>query len=140
MDCITAAGAVYAAVGLGVLKFLPGSDNMVADVVPVDYVVNATLGLVAAIYQKDRFHIAQASSSVEHPTYWGQSKQAVVNYFKENPPSRGISKPSFDMVDSPTLFQVLFFMRYSVPSAIANTVHTHTYTHTHSGCLVVAPT
>ena len=54
-DVVSAAGAVYVAVGLGVLKFLPGDPNNVADIVPVDTVINAMLCAVPSIAGQNRY-------------------------------------------------------------------------------------
>ena len=67
VDVISAAGAVYLSVGLGVLKFLPGSEHNMADVVPVDYVTNVILGAIPAIRHQNRYLIFHAATSSEKP-------------------------------------------------------------------------
>jgi hypothetical protein len=52
VDVISAAGAVYMSVAFGVLKFLPGDVKSIADIVPADYVVNAMLASIPAIYNQ----------------------------------------------------------------------------------------
>ncbi len=54
-DVISAAGAVYVACGYGMLKFLPGNPNNVADIVPVDTVVNAMLAAIPSIMNQNRY-------------------------------------------------------------------------------------
>ena len=123
VDCITAAGAVYVAVGLGVLKFLPGTAQTIADVVPVDYVVNAILAAIPAIAQRDKQHlILHACSSSERPMYWGDPLQYVTKYFLAHPAQRRLSDPSFKFIGSPQQYQIEFFLRYSVPSTLMNTL------------------
>ena len=123
VDCLTAAGAVYMSCGLGILKMIPGEMDNVSDLVPADYVVNGILAALAAIQgRKNQFTIMHATSSTENTMRWGAIMDAVVDYFKLHPPTRRLSAPNFRMVPSPQLFQLLFFLKYSVPSALLNTV------------------
>ncbi len=56
VDLVRPAGAVYVAAGLGMLKFLPGNPNNVADIVPVDTVVNGMLSAIPAIMNQVSLH------------------------------------------------------------------------------------
>ncbi len=118
VDAITAAGAVYVASGMGVLKALPGRLDSIADLIPVDYVVNATLALIPAVFGQDKILVTQAASSVENPLHWGVPTEVVVKHWRDYPPARAIGKCSFAMVSNPHWYQIQFFMKYSVPSAI----------------------
>ena len=123
VDVISAAGAVYLSVGLGVLKFLPGSEHNMADVVPVDYVVNVVLGSIPAIaHQSGRVLVLHAATSSERPMYWGNACQVVVKYFVQHPAARRLAPPSFRMIASPQNYQIQFFLNYSVPSALLNSL------------------
>jgi len=124
VDCISAAGAVYVAVGLGLLKMIPGQMDNVSDVIPADYVTNAILGSLASIAGRYKeFGIIHASSSTENTMHWGAVLDCVVNFFVQNPPARRVASPQgFQMVSSAQLFQLLFFLKYSIPSAVLNTV------------------
>ena len=120
VDVISAAGAVYLSVGLGVLKFLPGSEHNMGDVVPVDYVTNVILAAVPAIAGRNTSLIFHAATSGERPMYWGNACQIVVKYFLQHPAQRRLGTPSFKMIPSPQNYQLQFFMHYSVPSALLN--------------------
>ena len=122
VDVISAAGAVYLSVGLGVLKFLPGSEHHMADVVPVDYVTNIILGAIPAVRHQNRYLIFHAATSSEKPMYWGNACQVVVKYFIEHPAQRRLGPPSFRMIPSPQNYQIQFFLNYSVPSALLNSI------------------
>jgi hypothetical protein len=49
VDTVSAAGTIFVQAGRGVLKFLPGTQYNISDLVPVDYVINAILAGVACI-------------------------------------------------------------------------------------------
>ena len=120
VDVISAAGAVYLSVGLGVLKFLPGSEHNMGDVVPVDYVTNVILAAIPAISNRNTALIFHAATSSERPMYWGNACQVVVKYFLQHPAQRRLAPPTFKMIPSPQNYQLQFFMHYSVPSALLN--------------------
>jgi 1-acyl-sn-glycerol-3-phosphate acyltransferase len=122
VDVISAAGAVYVAMGMGVIKFLEGANTNVGDVIPVDYVSNAIIVASAIIFKKRKeYFICQAASSSENPMCWGYPLNQVRDYFQRNRPPRGIAKPEFTFY-SPQMFQIRFFLEFSIPSAILNTL------------------
>jgi thioester reductase-like protein len=81
VDVISAAGAVYVAVGMGVIKFLPGSPLNVGDVIPVDYVSNAIIASIPAVFERrGKYFICHAASSSENPMAWEKPLQVVTQY------------------------------------------------------------
>ena len=123
VDAITAAGAVYMSCGLGILNLIPGQMDNVSDLIPADIVVNSILGALAAIQgRKGQYMIMHATSSTENTMHWGGVMDTVVSYFRQHPPTRRLSVPSFQMVPSAQLFQLLFFIKYSIPSAVLNSL------------------
>lgn len=80
VDVISAAGAVFLAVGMGVVKFLQGDPENIGDVIPVDYVSNSILVSIPAIYNQNRYFICQAASSSENPMAWGSPVNIIQSY------------------------------------------------------------
>lgn len=133
VDALTAAGAVYIACGLGVLKFVPGKLTSIADIVPVDYVVNVILSSVPAVAdQPNKLLVLHASTSTQHPKRWGHSMYPVVDYFTQHPAPRRLGKPTFKFIPSPQEYQLQFFLRYSIPSSILGTLAEMPYISTHA--------
>jgi len=122
VDVVSAAGAVFVAVGMGVVKFLPGSPLNIGDVIPVDYVSNSILVAISAIYDQDRYLVFQAASSSEHPLVWGNAVRVIKTFFSRYPPPRAVGPVSFRFLRSPQMYQIAFFLQYSVPSTILNTL------------------
>ena len=123
-DVISAAGAVYASVGLGVLKFLPGHGGNIADIIPVDTVVNVMLTVLPSIMGQDKFFICHASSSAEKPTTWDIPTRYIPPYFNAHPPKKRMGTAEFFFVRSPQMYQLAFFLRYSIPSTLLSTLAT----------------
>lgn len=119
-DVISAAGAVYASVGMGVLKFLPGNGDNIADVVPVDTVVNVMLSAIPTIWQQNTTFVLHASSSASHPMTWNEPCRDIPPYFNQHPPSKRLGPAEFNFVQSNSMYAVAFFARYSIPAAVLN--------------------
>eukprot|EP00474_Spongospora_subterranea_P005553 CRZ06011.1 hypothetical protein [Spongospora subterranea] len=124
IDVISAAGALYVAVGLGVVRVLPGNPDHIGDIVPVDFVVNAILRSVPiALSQPNRFFICQAAASVIRPWRWRHAINTLPTFFDTHPSKHAISPTvSFTMIPNKTMYEVHFLARYAVPSAILNAV------------------
>jgi len=118
VDVVSAAGAVYITAGLGVLNFLPGDPNSIADIVPVDYVVNAMLAALPAVQNQNTYMIFQAASSMERPLRWDVPIQVLTQWFRQHKPEQALSPAKFRFISSPQEYQIQFFLRYSVPSSV----------------------
>ena len=123
VDVVSAAGAVYIAVGMGVVKFLPGSPQNVGDVIPVDYVSNAIIAAVPAVFEKrGKYFICHAASSSENPMPWEYPLNVVKQFFQRHPPPRAIGPVEFNFVPSPQAYQLRFLLQYSLPASILKTL------------------
>lgn len=118
VDVVSAAGAVYITAGLGVINFLPGDGNSVADIVPVDYVVNVMLAALPAVQKQNTHMIFQAASSMERPLRWDVPIQVLAQWFRQHQPEQALSPAKFRFISSPQEYQIQFFLRYSVPSSV----------------------
>ncbi|ETW07168.1 hypothetical protein, variant 2 [Aphanomyces invadans] len=127
VDQLAAAGAIFLAGGMGLLTILPGDPRSIADIVPVDFVVNAIL-LSACAKAKEPvgsppliLH-SGTSDPREQPLRWRVPIGTVSSYFQQNPPEKGISRPSFTMFPSHQVFQIHWFLRYTLPSSAYSTI------------------
>mmetsp|Transcript_15877 Transcript_15877/g.31108 ORF Transcript_15877/g.31108 Transcript_15877/m.31108 type:complete len:1225 (+) Transcript_15877:37-3711(+) len=120
VDVISAAGAVYLAAGLGVLRFLPGSPKSIADVVPVDYVANSILSAIPTIWGKNAFMVSHSATGAEFPMTWELPATSMVKWFQTHPLQARVAPSKFRFIQSPQEYQIQFFLNYSVPSSILN--------------------
>ncbi|RHY28151.1 hypothetical protein DYB32_006941, partial [Aphanomyces invadans] len=147
VDQLAAAGAIFLAGGMGLLTILPGDPRSIADIVPVDFVVNAIL-LSACAKAKEPvgsppliLH-SGTSDPREQPLRWRVPIGTVSSYFQQNPPEKGMSRPSFTMFPSHQVFQIHWagsvfwrglacrrrpdnvdrFLRYTLPSSAYSTI------------------
>ena len=91
-DSISAATAVYLAIGLGILPPLPGSVWNVADVIPVDLCANMILLAAACTVAGNKTITSSVpivhcgTSSSDQPMTWFASSDTITDAFAEHPP------------------------------------------------------
>ncbi|GMF60546.1 unnamed protein product [Phytophthora fragariaefolia] len=143
-DQIAAAGAIFLAAGMGVLTMLPGDPRNVADIVPVDLAVNSILlSICARIHQQDSSNVSSeppcpmvkgvsvnkpmvvhcgTSDPRQNPLRWRIPCVLVPEYFRKNPPARGLFPAKFSMIPTHQSFQIQWFLTYALPSSVYSTV------------------
>ncbi|KAE9334826.1 hypothetical protein PR003_g13333 [Phytophthora rubi] len=143
-DQIAAAGAIFLAAGMGVLTMLPGDPRNVADIVPVDLAVNSILlSICARIHQQESLGVSQeppcplvkgvsvnkpmvvhcgTSDPRQNPLRWRVPCVLVPEYFRKNPPARGLFPAKFSMIPTHQSFQIQWFLTYALPSSVYSTV------------------
>ncbi|POM78346.1 Fatty acyl-CoA reductase [Phytophthora palmivora] len=143
-DQIAAAGAIFLAAGMGVLTMLPGDPRNVADIVPVDLAVNSILLSICAkihehgaspVFQEPSFPLVKGvavnkpmvvhcgtSDPRQNPLRWRVPCVLVPEYFRKNPPARGLFPAKFSMIPTHQSFQIQWFLKYALPSSVYSTV------------------
>ncbi|KAG2507431.1 hypothetical protein JM16_008956 [Phytophthora kernoviae] len=143
-DQIAAAGAIFLAAGMGVLTMLPGDPRNVADIVPVDLAVNSILlSICAKLHEKKSLNMIQeppcpltkgvalnkpmvvhcgTSDPRQNPLRWRIPCVLVPEYFRKNPPARGLFPAKFSMIPTHQSFQIQWFLTYALPSSVYSTV------------------
>ncbi|CAH0474985.1 unnamed protein product [Peronospora belbahrii] len=144
IDQIAAAGAIFLAGGMGVLTMLPGDPRNVADIVPVDLAVNSImLSICAKIHEHESIRSSQepsyplakgvainppmvvhcgTSDPRQNPLRWRVPTMVVLEYFKKNPPARGLFPVKFSMIPTHQSFQIQWFLTYTLPSSVYSTL------------------
>ncbi|TMW61970.1 hypothetical protein Poli38472_009463 [Pythium oligandrum] len=127
IDQIAGAGAIFLAVGMGVLTILPGDPRNVADIIPVDLAVNNLLMSIAAMVSRvpiPRPFIVHSGTSDprQNPLRWRVPCGIVPDYFRKNPPVRGLFPSKFQMIPTHQQFQVQWFVSYALPSSAYSTL------------------
>uniref|UniRef100_A0A8C1X1B7 Fatty acyl-CoA reductase n=1 Tax=Cyprinus carpio TaxID=7962 RepID=A0A8C1X1B7_CYPCA len=95
--------AGYSSVDLnGILRTMRASNNAVADLVPVDVVINTTLA--AAWYSGSQRHARPRSMLVYNcttgginPFHWGEVEYHVISTFKRNPLEQAFRRPNVNL-------------------------------------------
>jgi hypothetical protein len=112
-DSITLAGGIYLIAGLGILRELPGDQNMIGDQVPVDVVANQILLSLPlcvhqAIHQSDWLMINHCSTSSQNPVIWKEVLQYILAYLHRSPFETRAFNPSLVFIGNKKLYKTVF--------------------------------
>ena len=140
-DSISAASAVFMAVGMGICPVLPGSIWNVADVVPVDICANMILLAAGSgvIYGSNLSRACAVchcgsrrcdsiycsvpvvhcgTSSSGNPMTWFAAVDTLGEYYSKHPPARQLFKSRIALVPNQTWFDVLYYMQMKIPGNV----------------------
>jgi len=128
IDSVNAIGAMVLFTGVGLVDIIQGHRAGIADVVPVDYVINAILGALAATVGRNSLAVYHATTSQLNPVYWGEAERWVPAYWRQHNVQQKVSNRgrNFAIRENPLVYQADFLLRYELPtrlfSMFANTL------------------
>ena len=94
-------------IGLGFLNSARGKPENIGDQIPVDFVTN---GIIAALWfyaGKKGVHVLHSGTSERNPVTWALATSVVRRFWRENPSSKMISRPNFELYSSRWKLKVL---------------------------------
>uniref|UniRef100_A0A8C2C036 Fatty acyl-CoA reductase n=1 Tax=Cyprinus carpio TaxID=7962 RepID=A0A8C2C036_CYPCA len=113
IDNFNGPSGIFIAAGKGILRTMRASNNAVADLVPVDVVINTTLA--AAWYSGSQRHARPRSMLVYNcttgginPFHWGEVEYCINMTFKTNPLEQAFTRPNYWTTVSHTLPALLY--------------------------------
>lgn len=122
VDNISAAGAMVFFVGLGVIRDGIGEYSRVGDVIPVDYVCNATIVGAAVHAKQDHIVVHHSASSSINQLTWGLFIFTCGKYFTSIPFEQQFKPPRIHFVPSRTRYEVWSFINSKIPEKFYSAV------------------
>lgn len=152
VDSLTAAGGIILTGGLGVLRELYLPKNNIADIVPLDFVVNTLLKAAAARSVQSQPapaaenaapgpagpqatsvvptvpDIVQAcTSSTQNVCSWEMFRIAGIKYWSDNPHSKQLHRADLKFYENKKLYAINWFLRRQVHAAVLKTMASMPY-------------
>jgi hypothetical protein len=84
-DTISAAGGLSLTGGIGIVNWVHGDKNNIADLIPVDIVANTILVGTALQANKPSLKLCTSASSQKMPLTWGKFRDYTFEYLEHNP-------------------------------------------------------
>eukprot|EP01117_Protostelium_nocturnum_P019428 TRINITY_DN8428_c0_g1_i3.p1 TRINITY_DN8428_c0_g1~~TRINITY_DN8428_c0_g1_i3.p1 ORF type:complete len:1163 (-),score=522.34 TRINITY_DN8428_c0_g1_i3:54-3542(-) len=127
IDSIAAVAAAVLYGGLGLVTFLPGDKTVVADIVPVDSVINGILISIAKQSDIDGFSIFQVGTSKANPVQWLDLSTYVSMYWRQHNVEKRINHTPlrFRFYKNQSLYETQFFLKHKLPSTLFSTYAKH---------------
>uniref|UniRef100_A0A672ZYH9 Fatty acyl-CoA reductase n=1 Tax=Sphaeramia orbicularis TaxID=375764 RepID=A0A672ZYH9_9TELE len=121
IDNFNGPSGIFIAAGKGILRTMRASNDAVADLVPVDVVINATLS--AAWYSgSQRFsrpkHILvyNCTTGGINPFHWGEVEYHVISTFKRNPLEQAFRRPNVNLTSNHLINQYWIAVSHKAPA------------------------
>jgi hypothetical protein len=121
-DTLSAAGALSAAGGSGILNYIFSKPHYVTDIIPVDYVTNSIIVSTAMSADKPGLTVVHSNSSHANPVTWKQYMQHGIDILTKMPLSTQNFKIDIGFTSKKKVLKTLFFFRSQLPAAILDKV------------------
>jgi len=109
---------------LGHLRYVKGNGQGRADIVPIDYTVNAMLGISAELLQNNGntqpriYNVGVVAEFSEDWTVANMLSQVIPRFVAEK--LSGVAKPHVSFITNPLLFFLIEFILYDIPLNLMN--------------------
>ena len=121
-DTISAAGGLSLVGGIGLVNWIHGDHNNIADLIPVDICSNMIIAGTALQANKPELKVAHCASSHLKPMTWGEFRDYTFRYIKHHPYEMQLFKPSVKFIENETLFKTAFYFKNQLPVDILDKV------------------
>ncbi|XP_068168149.1 fatty acyl-CoA reductase 1 [Antennarius striatus] len=121
IDNFNGPSGIFIAAGKGILRTMRASNDAVADLVPVDVVINTTLA--AAWYSGSQFLnrarkmlVYNCTTGGINPFRWGEVEYHVISTFKRNPLEQAFRRPNVILTSNHLINQYWITVSHKAPA------------------------
>ncbi|TSQ92664.1 Fatty acyl-CoA reductase 1 [Bagarius yarrelli] len=126
IDNFNGPSGIFIAAGKGILRTMRASNSAVADLVPVDVVINTTLA--AAWYSGLQKHtrpksllVYNCTTGAINPFHWGEVENCINMTFKTNPLEQAFRRPNVNLRSNPFTNQYWTTVSHTIPALLYDT-------------------
>ncbi|XP_029908864.1 fatty acyl-CoA reductase 1 isoform X1 [Myripristis murdjan] len=123
IDNFNGPSGIFIAAGKGILRTMRASNNAVADLVPVDVVINTTLA--AAWYSGSQRHnrpknilVYNCTTGGINPFHWGEVEYCINMTFKTNPLEQAFRRPNVNLRSNAFTNQYWTTVSHTLPALL----------------------
>ncbi|CAL8235721.1 unnamed protein product [Boreogadus saida] len=121
IDNFNGPSGIFIAAGKGILRTMRAANDAVADLVPVDVVINTTLA--AAWYSGAQMHnrpknimVYNCTTGGINPFRWGEVEHHVISTFKRNPLEQAFRRPNVNLTTNHLINQYWIAVSHKAPA------------------------
>uniref|UniRef100_A0A8C2HZN5 Fatty acyl-CoA reductase n=1 Tax=Cyprinus carpio TaxID=7962 RepID=A0A8C2HZN5_CYPCA len=102
IDNFNGPSGIFIAAGKGILRTMRASNDAVADLIPVDVVINLTLaaGWYTAVHRPKTALVYNCTTGGINPFHWGEIEHHVMSTFKRNPLEQAFRRPNANITSN----------------------------------------
>ncbi|XP_069375748.1 fatty acyl-CoA reductase 1 isoform X4 [Paralichthys olivaceus] len=120
IDNFNGPSGVFIAAGKGILRTMRANNDAVADLIPVDVVVNLTLaaGWYTAVHRPKTALVYNCTTGGINPFHWGEIEHHVMSSFKRNPLEQAFRRPNANITSNYLINQYWILVSHKFPALI----------------------
>ncbi|KAJ8411301.1 hypothetical protein AAFF_G00173070 [Aldrovandia affinis] len=120
IDNFNGPSGVFIAAGKGILRTMRANNEAVADLIPVDMVVNLTLaaGWYTAMHRPKSALVYNCTTGGINPFHWGEIEHHVISSFKRNPLEQAFRRPNVNITSNYLINQYWILVSHTFPALI----------------------
>ncbi|XP_055404538.1 fatty acyl-CoA reductase 1 isoform X3 [Bubalus kerabau] len=120
IDNFNGPSGLFIAAGKGILRTMRASNNALADLVPVDVVVNMSLAAAwySGVNRPRNIMVYNCTTGSTNPFHWGEVGYYLNHFFKMNPLNQVFRRPSIKFCSNNLLLHYWKGVRHTVPALL----------------------
>ncbi|XP_071383146.1 fatty acyl-CoA reductase 1 isoform X1 [Centroberyx affinis] len=120
IDNFNGPSGVFIAAGKGILRTMRANNDAVADLIPVDVVINLTLaaGWYTAVHRPKSALVYNCTTGSINPFHWGEIEHHVMSTFKRNPLEQAFRRPNANITSNYLINQYWILVSHKFPALI----------------------
>uniref|UniRef100_A0A3P8YGL1 Fatty acyl-CoA reductase n=2 Tax=Esox lucius TaxID=8010 RepID=A0A3P8YGL1_ESOLU len=124
IDNFNGPSGIFIAAGKGILRTMRASNNAVADLVPVDVVINTTLAVIyfvlSCLRRPKSILVYNCTTGGINPFHWGEvgMKHVLSKYTKTNPLEQAFRRPNVNLRSNPFTNQYWTAVSHTLPALL----------------------
>ncbi|XP_023145397.2 fatty acyl-CoA reductase 1 isoform X2 [Amphiprion ocellaris] len=121
IDNFNGPSGIFIAAGKGILRTMRASNDAVADLVPVDVVINATLAAAwySGSYARPKnILVYNCTTGGINPFHWGEVEYCINMTFKTNPLEQAFRRPNVNLRSNPFTNQYWTAVSHTLPALL----------------------
>uniref|UniRef100_A0AAQ4QS74 Fatty acyl-CoA reductase n=1 Tax=Gasterosteus aculeatus aculeatus TaxID=481459 RepID=A0AAQ4QS74_GASAC len=121
IDNFNGPSGIFIAAGKGILRTMRASNDAVADLVPVDVVINATLAAAwysgsQTLNRSKNIMVYNCTTGGINPFHWGEVEYHVISTFKRNPLEQAFRRPNVNLTSNHLINQYWIAVSHKAPA------------------------
>ncbi|XP_049677264.1 fatty acyl-CoA reductase 1 isoform X4 [Accipiter gentilis] len=118
IDNFNGPSGVFIAAGKGILRTMRASNDAVADLVPVDVVINMALAAAwySGVNRPRNVMVYNCTTGGTNPFHWGEVGHHIKLHFKKNVFKGAVRHPNLSFQSNPLLYQCWIAVSHRVPA------------------------
>ncbi|KAI1883355.1 hypothetical protein AGOR_G00230570 [Albula goreensis] len=120
IDNFNGPSGVFIAAGKGILRTMRANNDAVADLIPVDTVINLTLavGWYTAVHRPKTALVYNCTTGGINPFHWGEIEHHVMSTFKRNPLEQAFRRPNANITSNYLINQYWILVSHKFPALL----------------------